>query len=66
MSLYSGVGGRIHISGNEAVGIRLPVGLSYHFEQAPFELFFEIVPIFDLVPGTAFSGNSGLGARFYF
>ena len=66
MSLYYGIGGRIHISGREAIGVRLPVGISYHFEQAPFELFFEIVPIFDIVPGTEFSGNSGLGARFYF
>ena len=64
--LYYGIGGRVRTGPGSQVGVRFPIGLSYYFPSDPVEIFFEIVPILDLTPGTDISGNGGLGVRFYF
>ena len=51
---------------NSHFGVRFPVGIAYIFPKNPFDLFFEIVPIFDLLPDTELNINAGIGARFYF
>ncbi len=66
MPLYFGLGGRVRTGHNSQVGIRIPVGVSYYFPNDPLEIFFEVVPILDLTPGTQFSGNGGMGLRYYF
>ena len=68
MPLYFGIGGRIKINdpGDDNVGVRFPVGLAYIFEDAPFDIFLEIVPILDLAPDTDFDLNGAIGARFWF
>ncbi len=36
---------------NDAMfGIRFPLGITYLFEDAPLDLFFELVPVLDLSP----------------
>ncbi|MBP2681688.1 MAG: hypothetical protein H6Q78_1551, partial [Candidatus Krumholzibacteriota bacterium] len=45
---------------------RVPVGLTYIFDGAPLDIFFEIVPILDLIPDTEFDANAAIGIRFYF
>jgi hypothetical protein len=40
--------------------------LTYIFQSAPVDIFFEVVPILDLVPDTEFDLNAALGARFFF
>lgn len=72
LPLYVGVGARVKLA-DEAhnypdlrAGLRIPFGLEYVFASVPIGLFFELVPIFDLLPGTGFSGNSAIGFRYYF
>ncbi len=76
LPVYYGIGGRIKIrdanDGNDRndndalVGIRIPVGISYLFAEAPVDLFVEIVPIFDVVPDTDLDINAAIGVRYYF
>lgn len=66
MPLYFGLGGKVKLQDDANVGLRIPLGVAYHFENEPVELFLEIVPILDLVPDTDFEGNSGIGIRYYF
>lgn len=71
LPFYYGVGARIKFldkdkTGDEVnLGARFPVGLSYEFAGFSGDLFFEIVPILDLVPATEFDLNGALGFRYY-
>lgn len=74
--LYFGVGGRVKLKdddngkgkndGDILIGVRFPLGLSYIFSEAPFDIFVEIAPIFDVVPDADFELTAAIGARFYF
>ncbi len=66
LAFFYGLGGRILIGDTDRIGVRIPFGLSYNFENDPLEIFLELAPILDLTPGTEFTGNSGLGLRYYF
>lgn len=66
LPLYFGLGGRLRFDDDNKMGVRFPLGIAYHFDNDPFELFLEIVPILELVPETTLSGNSGIGLRYYF
>jgi hypothetical protein len=52
--------------GHTRLGIRFPVGLTYMFAGAPFDIFLEVAPTLDVLPGTTFDMSGGLGARYYF
>jgi hypothetical protein len=64
--LYYGIGGRIKAESRTRFGIRIPIGISYFFEDAPVEIFFELGPIMDLAPSTLFRMTTGVGVRYYF
>lgn len=73
LPLYYGVGARVraHDHGPDQnddvdVGIRIPVGLTYLFQNDPFDLFLEVVPILDVAPETDVTLNASIGARYYF
>ena len=66
LPLYFGLGARLRFDKTDKFGIRFPIGIAYHFENEPIEIFFEIVPIMELMPGTELAGNSGIGIRYYF
>lgn len=66
LPLYMGLGGRIKLSGDPMVGARIPLGINYHFGSAPLDVFFEVVPILDLIPGTDFDINAAIGMRYFF
>lgn len=67
LPLYYGAGLRIKFfDADELIGVRLPIGLNYLFEDDPFDAFIEVVPIIDLSPDTDFSINASIGARYYF
>lgn len=53
-------------SGQSRIGIRFPVGLSYLFDGAPVDVFLEVVPTLDLIPGTSFDLDAAIGARYWF
>ncbi|MEX0680781.1 MAG: hypothetical protein WD097_05320 [Balneolales bacterium] len=64
--LYYGIGGRLRFTNEDQFGIRFPFGIAYHFEDDPLQIFLEIVPVLELIPGTDLAGNSGIGIRYYF
>jgi hypothetical protein len=66
LPLYYGVGARFLFADDTHIGIRGVIGLDYQFKGVPLDVFLEIVPIFDLVPGTGFSFNGALGIRYFF
>lgn len=73
-ALYFGLGGRLKLGdsnnntseGDDRLGIRVPVGITYLFAKAPFDVFAEVVPILDIAPDTKLDANAAIGGRFYF
>jgi hypothetical protein len=65
LPLYYGVGSRVLFAKDAHLGIRGVVGLDYLFDGLPLDVFLELVPIFDIVPGTGFSFNGALGIRYF-
>ena len=64
---YVGIGGRLKaVEDDSRIGVRVPLGLNYVFDDAPIDLFFEIAPILDVVPSTDFRMNGSLGIRYFF
>ncbi|MCZ6677663.1 MAG: hypothetical protein O7E52_10465 [Candidatus Poribacteria bacterium] len=73
LPLYYGLGARVKLEegkgttdGDNRVGVRLPVGINYIFENAPIDIFLEIVPVFDLIPNTDFEVKGSIGIRYFF
>jgi hypothetical protein len=65
--LYFGLGARLSTEAETKFGFRIPLGVSYIFERSPLDVFFELVPLFDLVPSTDFGGLEwSIGIRYYF
>lgn len=66
--LYYGIGARVLLrdDGDSKVGVRVPIGLDYLFDNGRFDVFIEIAPIFNVMPETDFDLSGGVGARFYF
>jgi hypothetical protein len=66
LPIHFGVGARVKFEDESKLGVRVPVGLTYIFDGAPLDIFFEIVPILDLIPDTDFEANAAIGIRFFF
>ncbi|KPK86901.1 MAG: hypothetical protein AMS27_04125 [Bacteroides sp. SM23_62_1] len=66
LPVYFGLGARIRLADETNFGARIPVGIDYHFEGAPLDIFFEVVPILNFVPTTAFDLNAAIGMRYFF
>jgi hypothetical protein len=73
LPFYYGIGGRVKLvedNNNDEtdahIGLRIPLGVTYLFPDYPVDCFFEIVPLFDLLPGTDFDLNAAIGIRYYF
>ncbi len=73
LPVYVGIGGRIKLAENAdntdhndaLLGVRVPLGISYIFENTPLDIFLEVAPILDLVPATDFNIDGAVGLRFY-
>ena len=48
------------------LGIRGVIGVNYLFSDIPLDAFLELVPVFDVTPGTGFGFNGGIGLRYFF
>ena len=69
LPVYFGVGGLIRFRDNNEdnqVGIRVPVGLSYMFDNAPVDIFVEIAPAIDVAPNVQGEITGGIGIRYWF
>ena len=69
LPLYFGVGGLIRFrddNNDNQVGVRVPVGLSYMFENAPVDVFVEIAPALDVAPDVQGEVTGGIGIRYWF
>ena len=63
---YYGIGGRLKVVEDDPrAGVRFPFGITYLDPREPFDAFFEIAPVFDVLPATRFSLNLSLGGRLY-
>jgi hypothetical protein len=66
LPVYFGLGVRVKSEKDVRIGVRIPLGLNYMFENAPLDIFVELVPVFDLTPRTDLYFNGGVGIRYYF
>ena len=66
LAFYAGFGGTFSLGGGAEVGVRVPVGMAYHFEHDPIELFVEAAPGIKLSPSTRGLIQGGIGARYFF
>ncbi|MCK4747476.1 MAG: hypothetical protein KAT15_10585, partial [Bacteroidales bacterium] len=66
LPVYFGVGGKLVLSNNLGVGVRVPFGAAYLFESAPIDIFLELVPVLELLPATGIGFEGGLGVRYFF
>lgn len=69
LPVYFGVGGlfrdRTHGRSND-VGVRVPVGVAYIFDNLPIDIFAEIGPALDVAPDIHGEITGGIGVRFWF
>jgi hypothetical protein len=76
---YWGIGGYMRLGGNtrhthvqeapddSGAGVRAPLGIAYVPKSArALELFAEVAPALDLLPGTDLRFGAGLGLRYFF
>lgn len=75
LPFYYGIGARIRIRDDERfrnddediwLGLRIPLGMTYLFTNAPLDIFVEIAPVVELIPSTDVDLDGGLGIRYYF
>jgi len=69
LPLYFGVGGLARFRDNHydnEVGVRVPVGLSYMFDNAPVDIFVEVAPAVDVAPDIRTELTGGIGIRYWF
>jgi len=66
LPLYFGIGAYMNFASDLGMGILVPLGIAYHFDSAPLEIFAEITPGLSLLPGTDFYFGGGIGIRYYF
>lgn len=66
LPLYFGIGAYMNFASDLGLGIRVPLGIAYHFDSAPLDIFAEVAPGLSLLPGTSFDFGGGIGIRYYF
>jgi hypothetical protein len=66
LPVYYGIGAKVVFQDDPILGARIPLGINYIFEDAPLDIFAEIVPGLRLFPGTDFDLAGGVGIRYFF
>ena len=66
LPLYYGLGAKVVLADNTNFGARIPLGINYIFDDAPLDIFAELVPGLDLAPDTEFDLAGGIGIRYFF
>ncbi len=65
LDAYVGAGGMIDFDDEIELTARLPLGLSYYFNNREAEGFAEFTPVLQLVPKTDFGAQLAFGMRIY-
>lgn len=65
---YYGFGVRLRFHSHESsnIGARGVAGLAMLLDEIPVDIFFEVAPVFSLLPKTSLNLDAALGARYYF
>lgn len=65
--LHYGIGMRINSGGgyDQSIGIRGVFGIAWYPRSTPIDLFFELVPVFQITPLTGMGLDAGIGIRFF-
>ncbi|MDD5141579.1 MAG: hypothetical protein PHY43_15120 [Verrucomicrobiales bacterium] len=69
LPVYFGAGGLVRFrddNKDNQVGVRVPVGLSYMFDNAPLDVFAELGPALDVAPHVRGEITGGIGIRYWF
>jgi hypothetical protein len=66
LPVYYGIGAKIVFQNDPVFGARIPLGINYIFDDAPLDIFAEIVPGLELIPETEFDLAGGVGIRYFF
>jgi len=66
LPFYFGIGGRLKFSNDVQLGIRVPLGITWIFNDETFDVFLEAVPILDILPETDFTISAAIGGRYFF
>ncbi len=66
--LYYGIGGRFNTGGgyDGSLGVRGVFGIAWFPRATPIDIFFELVPVFQVTPLTGLGIDAGLGIRYFF
>ena len=66
--LYYGIGGRFNTGGgyDGSLGVRGVFGIAWFPHSTPIDVFFELVPVFQVTPLTGLGFDAGLGIRYFF
>lgn len=55
-----------HDYGRVGLGLRVPLGISFHVNKVPLDVFFELAPGFAFLPWLDGFLDGGVGVRYYF
>jgi hypothetical protein len=72
IDVYFGVGLRLENRDRDddkdesMTGVRFPVGLGYHFQKVPLQVFGELAPALVLIDSSALLVDIALGGRYFF
>jgi len=66
LPFYYGIGAKVTLANDTYVGVRVPLGLDWIFAGPPLDVFLELVPTLNIVPGMDFGINAGIGIRYNF
>ena len=66
VDVYYGAGARMEFADNIELGLRLPIGIAYNYQEAKADMFAEIAPILDFISTRGVEIHLTAGARYYF
>ena len=67
LPVYYGFGARLRTNENSKIGLgaRGVIGLALLSDKYPIDFFFEVAPVFQLIPETELNFDIGIGARYF-
>ena len=66
LPVYYGAGAAIALGSDFVAGVRLPVGVNYLFQNAPYDVFIEVAPALLIFPSTEITVYGAIGVRYHF